>query len=112
VRGAAAADILHVYEQVDMQTSPFDPARVNAVLAELQRRAEAQMEKDGIAQARRKFSFSIDMRHRGQINEVEILLPEGRLKRTFWEQLRQRFYTATSSSTGAGRPTAARVSRS
>jgi len=91
--GAAAADILHVYEQVDMQTSPFDPARVNAVLAELQRRAEAQMEKDGIAKGRRKFSFSIDMRHRGQIHEVEILLPEGRLKRTFWEQLRQRFYT-------------------
>ena len=91
--GAAAADILHVYEQVDMQTSPFDPARVNEVLAELQRRAEAQMEKDGIAKARRKFSFSIDMRHRGQINEVEILLPEGRLKRTFWEPLRQRFYT-------------------
>ncbi len=90
--GAAAADILHVYEQVDMQTSPFDPARVNEVLAELQRRAEAQMEKDGIAKARRKFSFSIDMRHRGQINEVEILLPEGRLKRTFWEPLRQRFY--------------------
>jgi len=91
--GAAAADILHVYEQVDMQTSPFDPARVNAVLAELQHRAEAQMEKDGIAPARRKFSFSIDMRHRGQINEVEVMLPEGRVKSTFWEQLRQRFYS-------------------
>ncbi len=73
--GAAAADILHVYEQVDIQGSPFDPARVNRVLAELQARAEAQMAKDGIAASRRKFSFSLDMRHRGQINEVEVMLP-------------------------------------
>src|SRR5262245_53150218 len=78
--GAAAADILHVYEQVDIQGSPFDPARVNRALADLQARAEAQMTKDGIAAARRKFSFSLDMRHRGQINEVEVRLPEGRLQ--------------------------------
>jgi N-methylhydantoinase A len=90
--GAAAADILHVYEQVDIQGSPFDPARVNRVLADLQSRAEAQMEKDGIARARRKFSFSLDMRHRGQINEVEVMLPEGRLTGGFLEPLRQRFY--------------------
>jgi N-methylhydantoinase A len=90
--GAAAADILHVYEQVDIQGSPFDPARVNRVLAELRARAEAQMAKDGIAASRRKFSFSLDMRHRGQINEVEVMLPEGRLKGDFHEPLRQRFY--------------------
>ncbi len=90
--GAAAADILHVYEQVDIQGSPFDPARVNRVLAELQSRAEAQMAKDGIAASRRKFSFSLDMRHRGQINEVEVMLPEARLKGDFAEALRQRFY--------------------
>jgi N-methylhydantoinase A len=90
--GAAAADILHVYEQVDIQASPFDPERVNRVLAELQARAEAQMEKDGIARARRRFSFSLDMRHRGQINEVEVMLAEGRLKGAFFERLRTRFY--------------------
>jgi N-methylhydantoinase A len=90
--GAAAADILHVYEQVDIQGSPFDPARVNRVLAELQVRAEAQMTKDGIAASRRKFGFSLDMRHRGQINEVEVMLPEARLQGDFWEPLRQRFY--------------------
>ena len=50
------------------------------------------MEKDGIARARRKFSFSLDMRHRGQINEVEVMLPEGRLTGDFLEPLRQRFY--------------------
>jgi N-methylhydantoinase A len=90
--GAAAADILHVHEQVDIQGSPFDPARVNRVLAELQARAGAQMEKDGIAASRRKFSFSLDMRHRGQIHEVEVMLPEGRLEGDFAEPLQQRFY--------------------
>jgi len=102
--GAAAADILHVYEQVDIQGSPFDAARVNRVLAELQARAGAQMAKDGIAAARRKFAFALDMRHRGQINEVEVMLPEGRLeggrgrregtvRRGIGpEPLRQRFY--------------------
>jgi len=98
--GAASADILHVYEQVDIQASPFDPGRVNTALADLQSRAEGQMEKDGIAKNRRKFTFTLDMRHKGQINEVEVMLPEGRLPvakdgtmpAAFWEKLRARFY--------------------
>ena len=74
--GAASADILHVYEQVDIQASPFDAARVNRALDALERKADAQMEHDGIAARRRRFQFSLDMRHRGQINEVEVPLPE------------------------------------
>jgi N-methylhydantoinase A len=50
------------------------------------------MDKDGIAKPRRRFQFSLDMRHRGQINEVEVMLPEGRLAKNFWEGLRKRFY--------------------
>ena len=91
--GAASADILHVYEQVDIQGSPFDAARINAVLDELQARADAQMQKDGIPASRRKFSFSLDMRHRGQINEVEVMLMQSRLKTAGLEALRQQFYT-------------------
>jgi N-methylhydantoinase A len=90
--GAAAADILHVYEQVDIQPTPFDVARVNGLLDTLERKANAQMDRDGIAISRRRFQFSIDMRHRGQINEVEVLLPEKRLKSAFAAALRSRFY--------------------
>jgi N-methylhydantoinase A len=90
--GAAAADILHVYEQVDIQASPFDAARVNAALDSLERKANAQMDKDGIVGNRRHFEFSIDMRHRGQINEVEVAFPEKRVKDVLWEPLRKRFY--------------------
>jgi N-methylhydantoinase A len=89
--GAASADILHVYEQVDIQTSPFEAGRVNAVLAALEAKAGAQMDKDGIDKARRRFSFSLDMRHRGQINEVEVMLPEKRVKDSFFGPLRARF---------------------
>jgi N-methylhydantoinase A len=90
--GAASADILHVYEQVDIQATPFDAGRINAVLEALQARADAQMEKDGIPKARRKHGFSLDMRHRGQINEVEVMLEAPRLKGKFEEPLREAFY--------------------
>ena len=33
------------------------------------------MAEEGIAAARQRFEFSLDVRHKGQINEVEILLP-------------------------------------
>jgi N-methylhydantoinase A len=89
--GAASADILHVYEQVDIQASPFGAARVNATLEALERKASAQMDKDGIEKSRRRFAFSLDMRHRGQINEVEVALPEKRVKDAFFEPLRRRF---------------------
>ena len=89
--GAASADILHVYEQVDIQASPFDASRVNRGLETLEKKAHAQMERDGIAPERRRFHFSLDMRHRGQINEVEVPLPEKRLKSSFEAGLRRRF---------------------
>ncbi len=90
--GAASADILHVYEQVDIQQSPFDPARINSGLKTLEEKAKRQLKQDGIAGKRMEFNFSLDIRHKGQINEVEVMLDEGRLKPAFWEPLRKRFY--------------------
>jgi N-methylhydantoinase A len=72
--GAVASDILHVDERVEITSSPFDPERIGAILAELRERGAAQLESDGVASERQRFSFSIDMRHRGQINEVEVEL--------------------------------------
>jgi N-methylhydantoinase A len=89
--GAASADILHVYEQVDIQASPFDAARVNRALDMLEKKANAQMQRDGIDARRRRFRFSLDMRHRGQINEVEVPLPEKRLADSHERTLPRRF---------------------
>src|SRR3989441_7844368 len=91
--GAASADILHVYEQVDIQASPFDAARINGALDTLEKKANEQMDRDRIAKPRRRFRFSLDMRHRGQINEVEVLLAGKRLHGAFTEGLSRRFYT-------------------
>jgi N-methylhydantoinase A len=91
--GAACADILHVYEQVDIQPNPFDVQRINGVLDALRRKANEQMDRDGIAKQRRRFRFSLDMRHRGQINEVEVMLIGERLLSGFAQTLCRRFYT-------------------
>ena len=82
--GAAAADVLHIFEHIEIQGSPFAGGAGERGAGGPQAQAEAQMAKDGIAASRRKFEFSLDMRHQRQINEVEVLLPEaaarGRLR--------------------------------
>jgi N-methylhydantoinase A len=90
--GAASADVLHIHEAVDIIASPFDPARVNANIERLERAARAQMEADGIAPARQHFEFALDMRHKGQINEVEVILDWSRAAAAFEEPLKQQFY--------------------
>ena len=89
--GAASADILHVNEQVNIMSSPFDFARVNQLLDELTARGKTQLTEDGIAPELQRFRYSIDMRHRGQINEVEVELEGGQLDDTSIERLRERF---------------------
>lgn len=89
--GAASADTLHVNEQVSIMSSPFDVTRINALLAELADKGRAQLEEDGIPAARQTYRYSIDMRHRGQINEVEVELDGGTLSPADLDDLRARF---------------------
>jgi N-methylhydantoinase A len=90
--GAASADVLHIHEAVDIVASPFDPARVNGTLERLERAARAQMQADGIAPPRQRFEFALDMRHKGQINEVEVILDWSRAAAGFEEPLKEQFY--------------------
>lgn len=89
--GAASADILHVNEQVNIMSSPFDLDKVNALLDELTERGRAELLADGVDPKLHTFSLSLDMRHRGQINEVEVDLDEGRLTEGAIDGLRERF---------------------
>ena len=70
--GAASADVLHVHEQVQIMGTPFDLGRVNGILGGLKDRAGSRLDDDGVATDRRRYGFSLDMRHKGQINEVEV----------------------------------------
>ena len=46
--GAAAADLLHIHETVDILANPFEPARVNAVFAQLEEQGVAQLREDAV----------------------------------------------------------------
>jgi N-methylhydantoinase A len=89
--GAAAADVLHILEHTEIMATPVPAQRINAQLASLEKKAADVMKQEGIAASRQRFEFSLDVRHKGQINEVEILLPWPRLDAGYEPKLRQLF---------------------
>ncbi len=89
--GAAAADVLHVLEHTEILPTPVPAARINANLETLEKQAKRLMASEGIAASRQRFEFSLDLRHRGQINEVEVLLPWTRAAAGYEPALRKRF---------------------
>ncbi|MGE3572371.1 MAG: hydantoinase/oxoprolinase family protein, partial [Burkholderiales bacterium] len=89
--GAAAADVLHIYEHSEILATPVPAARVNDALASIEERARETMSGEGIAPSRQRFEFSLDVRHRGQINEVEVLIPWTRLPGDYEPKLRALF---------------------
>jgi N-methylhydantoinase A len=89
--GAAAADVLHIFEHSEILSTPVPAKRINDALETLEKKASQLMKREGIAPARQRFEFSLDVRHKGQINEVEVFLQAPRLKDGYEPQLRKRF---------------------
>jgi N-methylhydantoinase A len=89
--GAAAADVLHIFEHTEIMQTPVDASRINNIFSALERKAKKTMAEEGIAESRQRFEFSLDVRHKGQINEVEVLLPSTRLASQYENDLRKRF---------------------
>ena len=89
--GAAAADVLHIFEHSEILVTPAPAKRINDALEKLEQQARALMADEGIAQNRQRFEFSLDLRHRGQINEVEVPLLATRLPERYEGDLRKRF---------------------
>ena len=86
--GAASADLLHIYEAVDIQSSPFDPrARDAALRRAARRRALAQLERRRHRAGDGRLARSADIRYKGQINEVEVPVPSGTLDEAALAQL-------------------------
>jgi N-methylhydantoinase A len=106
--GAASADLLHIYEAVDIQPSPFDPARVMAHFEALEAQGLAQLRADGIDPAQARLSRSADVRYKGQINEVEVPVGGGSLDAAALAQLVADFHRRyeTVYGRGAGFPEA------
>jgi N-methylhydantoinase A len=89
--GAAAADVLHIFEHSEIMTTPVPATRINDQLDALQKKARDTMTEEGIEAKRQRFEFSLDVRHKGQINEVEVLIPWERLPGGYEAQLRSMF---------------------
>jgi N-methylhydantoinase A len=89
--GAAAADVLHIFEHSEILPLPAPASRLNENIDGLERSAQAMMAAEGIAAGRQRFEFSLDVRHRGQINEVEVTLPYRRLPADYAAGLRKLF---------------------
>ena len=89
--GAAAADVLHIFEHTEIMATPVVAKRINDALATLEKNAKAMMAAEGIGADRQRFEFSLDVRHKGQINEVEITLPWTRLPNDYEAELRKSF---------------------
>ncbi|HMH50257.1 MAG TPA: hydantoinase/oxoprolinase family protein [Candidatus Acidoferrum sp.] len=85
--GAASADLLHIYEAVDIQPSPFDPSRVMERFRELEERGLTQLRADGIDPGQVRLARSADVRYKGQINEVEVPVAAGPLDEAALRQL-------------------------
>jgi N-methylhydantoinase A len=89
--GAAAADVLHIFEHSEIMPTPVPAKRVNDALDDLEKKALALMKSEGIAPKRQRFEFSLDVRHRGQINEVEVPLAANRVSPSYERELRKNF---------------------
>jgi len=89
--GAAAADVLHIFEHTEILPTPVPASRINKVLELLEDQAKARMAEEGIAASRQRFEFSVDVRHKGQINEIEMTLPFPRFPSSYETRLRKDF---------------------
>jgi N-methylhydantoinase A len=83
--------VLHIFEHTEIMQTPLDASRINGIFSSLEKRAKQTMAGEGIAESRQRFEFSLDVRHKGQINEVEVLLPSTRLALHYENDLRKRF---------------------
>jgi N-methylhydantoinase A len=89
--GAAAADVLHIFEHTEIMPTPVEAKRINSALDALRKKASRMMKGEGIAEKRQRFEFSLDIRHKGQINEVEIHLPWVQVPNAYEPALRKMF---------------------
>jgi N-methylhydantoinase A len=87
--GAASAHILHIHEAVEIME--FDRPRIDDHLAALELLARGEMTRERVAAERVGLQFALDIRHKGQINEVEVVLPDNRAPAE--AVLREAFFT-------------------
>lgn len=100
--GVMSADVLHVYEKAQLMAAPFEAGALNAVFAELEGRARAQLESEGFTGDQVEIRRFADMKFNLQIHQVEVPVPGGELGPELAETQVDRFVTRYEQVYGAG----------
>ena len=102
--GVASSDILHVYEREEIMAAPFDGPRIDAIRADLRERALRQLRGEGVRDEHISLTWSVDLRHRLQVHELEVPLTDSDvpLDEAALEQLIDDFEAAYEALYGAG----------
>jgi N-methylhydantoinase A len=66
--------------------------RIGALVDEMTAEADAVLESEGIASGRRRLSYALDLRYRGQYHEVSVAVSAGQLRDGEWEAIREAFH--------------------
>ena len=93
--GLLATDVGYEFARTDFQVlGNADLERMSQTWAELERAARAQLERDGIAPQRMRFTRYAECRYQGQGYEVRAPAPSGAVDESFVEDLRASFERA------------------
>ncbi|MCO5106265.1 MAG: hydantoinase/oxoprolinase family protein [Burkholderiaceae bacterium] len=68
------------------------PGRIGALVDEMAAEADAVLQAEGIAPGRRRLSFALDLRYRGQYHEVSVAASAGQLREGAWDAVREAFH--------------------
>src|SRR5438067_7290392 len=68
--GAAAADVLHIFEHTEIMPTPVPAKRVNEQLDALEKRAAQLMTSEGTEAKRHRFEFSLDVGTKAETHQV------------------------------------------
>ena len=89
--GATRMEILHKYELSRKMGSPLDLKEVSEIFAELEEKAQQDLEKDGVEKSSRLLRREIDMRFVLQVHEVSVPVPLKKLTHADMDQLGRHF---------------------
>jgi len=100
--GVASADVLHVLEQTELMSEPFDPGKLNSAFEHLETQARELLGREGVPLADIQFRRSVDMRYKAQVHVVPVSVPNGDLDGNAIRNLVLRFHDRYESIYGRG----------
>ena len=93
--GMLRSDLKHDYVRSLTRLLPGDRAplgKLRALVREMEREARAALAAEGIARARQRLRYAMDLRYLGQYHEVTVEVPRELLARSDWRAVRERFH--------------------